>query len=161
MFTTYRGAEIHLDPADERTSTQLWTYVEQEIAWPWFYLQIARRHGRTAYQSTLMLHHAHDLRKIIDGQSNLTWVEQAQLVTPPHMNGQSRWLMEPLDEVCVVRDGPDGDPGYLYKVASGASYSMHPSNHKESLIVINLIFSAGQHLPPDGPSKSPILNQGS
>lgn len=149
MFTTYRGAEIHLDSDEAPSSTQLWSYVEQEIAWPWFYLQIVRRHGRKAYQSMLMLNHAHELRKIIEDQSNLAWVEQVQFVTPPHLNGQSMWLMEPLEEVCVVRDGPEGDPGYLYKVANGASYSMHPSNHKESLTVVNVIFSAGQHLRRD------------
>lgn len=149
MFTTYRSAEIHLDLTEDPSSTQLWTYVEQEIALPWFYLQIVRRHGREAYQSTLMLHHAHDLRKLVEDQSNLAWVEQAQLVTPPHLNGQSRWLMEPLEEVCVVQDGPEGVPGYMYKVTAGASYSMHPSNHKESLIVTNVIFSAGQHLRQD------------
>ena len=32
MFTTYRSAEIHLDTA-EGTTTQLWSYVEQEISW--------------------------------------------------------------------------------------------------------------------------------
>jgi len=124
MFTTYRSAEIHLDTA-KGTTAQLWSYVEQEISWPWFYLQIARRHGRQAYRSMLMLNHAHDLKKIIDDQSNLAWVEEVQLVTPAHVNGHSTWLMEPLKEICIVRDGPAGDPGYLYKVADGVSYSMH------------------------------------
>lgn len=62
MFTTYRSAEIHLDTA-KGTTAQLWSYVEQEISWPWFYLQIARRHGRQAYRSMLMLNHAHDLKR--------------------------------------------------------------------------------------------------
>ncbi|BGE66909.1 TPA: hypothetical protein MXV65_002437 [Pseudomonas aeruginosa] len=146
MFTTYRRAEIQLDPAEESTTTQLWSYVEQEIIWPWFYLQIVRRHGRQTYRSMLMLHHAHDLKKIIDDQSNLAWVEQVQLVTPAHVNGQPRWLMEPLEEVCIVRDGPAGDPGYLYKVANGVSYSMHHRRNLEALIVTDVIFSAELHL---------------
>lgn len=149
MFTTYRGAEIHLDPVAEPTGTQLWSHVEQELAWPWFYLQIVRRHGRKAYRSMLMVHHAHDLRKIVDDQSNLAWVEQVQLVTPPHLNGQPRWLMEPLEEVCVVRDGPDGNPGYLYKVANGVSYSMHCSDNRDSLVETNVVFSAEVHLRHD------------
>ncbi|MCJ0976000.1 hypothetical protein KXR63_15285 [Stutzerimonas chloritidismutans] len=145
MFTTYRSAEIHLDTA-EGTTTQLWSYVEQEISWPWFYLQIVRRHGRQAYRSMLMVNHAHDLKKIIDDQSNLAWAEEVQLVTPAHVNGHSRWLMEPLKEVCVVRDGPSGDPGYLYKVANGVSYSMHHRRNLEALIVTDVIFSAEMHL---------------
>lgn len=146
MFTTYRNSEIHLDLAEEHPATQLWTYVEQEINALWFYLQIVRRHGREAYQSMLMLHHAHDLKKIIDDQSTLAWVEQVQLVTPGYINGQPRWLMEPLDEVCVVRDGPNGDPGYLYKVANGASYSTHHRQNREVLVVTDVIFSAERHL---------------
>ncbi|AYW41105.1 hypothetical protein ACIGKL_16340 [Pseudomonas sp. NPDC077186] len=145
MFTTYRSAEIHLDTAKGAT-TQLWSYVEQEISWPWFYLQIARRHGRQAYRSMLMLHHAHDLKKIIDDQSNLAWAEEVQLVTPAHVNGHSTWLMEPLKEICIVRDGPTGDPGYLYKVANGVSYSMHHRRNLEALIVTDVIFSAEMHL---------------
>ncbi|AYK23495.1 MULTISPECIES: hypothetical protein [Pseudomonadaceae] len=145
MFTTYRSAEIHLDTA-KGTTAQLWSYVEQEISWPWFYLQIARRHGRQAYRSMLMLNHAHDLKKIIDDQSNLAWVEEVQLVTPAHVNGHSTWLMEPLKEICIVRDGPAGDPGYLYKVADGVSYSMHHRKNLEALIVTDVIFSAEMHL---------------
>ncbi|HFT7996320.1 MULTISPECIES: hypothetical protein [Pseudomonadaceae] len=128
------------------TTAQLWSYVEQEISWPWFYLQIARRHGRQAYRSMLMLNHAHDLKKIIDDQSNLAWVEEVQLVTPAHVNGHSTWLMEPLKEICIVRDGPAGDPGYLYKVADGVSYSMHHRKNLEALIVTDVIFSAEMHL---------------
>lgn len=149
MFTTYRNAEIHLGSADEGSTSQLWTYVEQEIIWPWFYLQIVRRHGNQTFRSMLMLHHAHDLRKIIADQSNLAWIEQAQLVTPAHINGHPRWLMEPLKEVCVVRDGPNGEPGYLYKVANDVSYSMHYRGNLEALIVTDVIFSAERHLRSD------------
>lgn len=146
MFTTYRAAEIDLEPEKKTTATQQWSYVEQDLAWPWLYVQIVRRNGRKAYQSMLLLNHAHDLRDIIDAQSNLIWVEQVQLVTPPYLNGQSRWLMEPLEEICVVRDGPDGIPGYLYKVANGVSYSMHCSSNRESLVETNVVFSAALHL---------------
>lgn len=48
--------------------------------------------------------------------------------------------MEPLKEVCVVRDGPSGDPGYLYKVANGVSYSMHHRRNLDALIVTDVIF---------------------
>lgn len=144
MFITYRSAELHL-PGHAGTQ-QHWRHVEQEIAWPWFYLQIVRRIRRTAYQSTLMLNTAQDLRDIVDSQSNLAWVEQVQLVTPPHLNGQSRWLMEPLEEICVVKDRRDGVPGHLYKVANGVSYSMHCSNDRESLIETEVVFSAAMLL---------------
>jgi hypothetical protein len=146
MFTTYRVAEMNLEPGEKPTATQLWQYVEQELAWPWLYLQIVRRNSRRANQSMLMLNHAHELRDIIDTQSNAFWVEQVQLVSPPYLNGQSRWLMEPLEEICVVRDGPDGVPGYLYKVANGVSYSMHCSSNRESLVETNVVFSAALHL---------------
>ncbi|HCK4755010.1 TPA: hypothetical protein N0I71_006126, partial [Pseudomonas aeruginosa] len=126
MFITYRHLEMRLDPRLEHSPAQLWTAVEQDIQWPWFYLQVARRDRREVIASTLLLQHAHDLASIIESQSKHAWVEQVQIVTPAHLNGHSRWLMEPLKEVCVVKDKA-GVTGLLFKVENDVRYSLHPT----------------------------------
>jgi hypothetical protein len=50
---------------------------------PWFYLQVVHRSGRENFASMLMMYHAHELKQLVDAQSNRMWVEQVQLVTPP------------------------------------------------------------------------------
>jgi hypothetical protein len=115
MFTTYPRAEITFETPDATNSHEgqrVWSFVEQELLLPWFYLQVVRRVGRENYASMLMMYHVHELKQFIDAQSNRVWVEQVQLVTPPHMNGQSIWLMEPLNRY--------GSPGRiaLYRLSS-------------------------------------------
>ncbi|QXH43840.1 hypothetical protein KSS89_24470 [Pseudomonas sessilinigenes] len=72
----------------------------------------------------LMMYHVHELKQFIDAQSNRMWVEQVQLVTPPHMNGQSIWLMEPLTMAGIVMDPRDGSHFFVYEVAGGVTYSL-------------------------------------
>ncbi|MCY1555595.1 hypothetical protein D9M68_922710 [compost metagenome] len=57
--------------------------------------------------------------------------------------------MAPLKEVRIVRDGPNGNSGYLYKVANVVSYSMHYRRNLEALIVTDVVFSAELHLRPE------------
>ncbi|HFH4313826.1 TPA: hypothetical protein ACGJ4H_004888, partial [Pseudomonas aeruginosa] len=64
-----------------------------------------------------------------------------QIVTPAHLNGHSRWLMEPLKEVCVVEDGA-GETGLLFKVENDVRYSLHPARDLDDLLVIKVLFSA-------------------
>jgi hypothetical protein len=145
MFITYRHLEMHLDPQFDCYPAQLWAAVEQDLQWPWFYVQIARRDKREVTASTLLLQYAHDLAWIIDNQSKHAWVEQVQIVTPAHLNGHSKWLMEPLLEVCVVQDKA-GVAGLLFKVENDVRYSLHPTRDLEKLLVINVLFSAESDL---------------
>lgn len=127
MFTTYPRAEITFETPDATNSHEgqrVWSFVEQELLLPWFYLQVVRRAGRENYASMLMMYHVHELKQFIDAQSNRVWVEQVQLVTPPHMNGQSIWLMEPLTMAGIVMDPRDGSHFFVYQVAGGATYSL-------------------------------------
>ncbi|RPM29675.1 hypothetical protein [Pseudomonas aeruginosa] len=145
MFITYRHVELCLDPHFEYTPAQLWTAVEQDLQWPWFYVQVARRERRDVVTSTLLLQHSHDLETIIRSQSKHAWVEQVQIVTPGHLNQQARWLMEPLQEVCLMQDS-SGELGLLFKVENGVRYSLHPWRDVESLLLVKVLFSAAADL---------------
>ncbi|WP_330565726.1 hypothetical protein [Pseudomonas yamanorum] len=127
MFTTYPRAEIAYDPPNGSSSSsgqRIWSFVEQELLLPWFYLQVVHRSGKECYASMLMMYHVHELKHFIDAQSNYVWTEQVQLVTPPYMNGKLIWLMEPLVQASVVEDPRDGAHFVVYKVASGSMYSL-------------------------------------
>lgn len=145
MFITYRHTEVRLDLQFEYSPAQLWTAVEQDFQWPWFYVQIARQDKREVIVSTLLLQQFHDLESVIESQSKRAWVEQVQIVTPAHLNGQARWLMEPLEEVRLVQDNT-GNKGLLFKVENDVRYSLHPQRNLEDLALIKVLFSAQSDL---------------
>jgi hypothetical protein len=148
MFTTYPQAEIVFDSPhalDSHEGQRVWSFVEQELLLPWFYLQVVRRSGRENYASMLMMYHAHELKQFIDAQSKRVWVEQVQLVTPPHMNGQSTWLMEPLTMAGIVMDPRDGSHFLVYQVAGGATYSLR-DNTDTNLEPFRVLFSGERDL---------------
>ncbi|MDP5764872.1 hypothetical protein [Pseudomonas aeruginosa] len=143
MFTTYRSDDVHLQPGASRA--YLWPYVEQEFIWPWFYLQIVRCEGSEAFRGIMMINHAEDLKAIIDEQSPLAWLEQVQVVTPPHINGQSRWLMEPLEAIHII-DDQSGSEDVLYVLSNGSSYSIHLKQPPQDYVVVQTLFSAKRDL---------------
>lgn len=148
MFTTHRETEIVLElpgEAPPATGEQVWRYVEQELMLPWIYLQIVRQIGREENASMLMLYHAQELRQLIDNQSARLWVKQVQFVTPPYMNGQSQWVMEPLKRVSLVEDPVDKARFPVFEVASGAIYSLK-GDMRLDLTPVEILFSAEDDL---------------
>ncbi|MHA6575417.1 hypothetical protein [Pseudomonas yamanorum] len=148
MFTTYPRAEISFDPPNEPSSPtgqRIWSFVEQELLLPWFYLQVVHRSGEECHASMLMMYHVHELKQFIDAQSNCVWVEQVQLVTPPYMNGKLVWLMEPLVQAGVVEDPRDGAHFVVYKVANGGRYSLR-DDADVNLPLLKILFSSERDL---------------
>ena len=146
MFTTYQQAAISCGTPPRNRGTWHWSYVEQEIMWPWFYLQVVREHPGESFRSMLMISTVSELKELLDSQNEHMWLEQAQLVTPDHFNGRGRWIMEPLLEVSLERDERDGSLGHIFKVEGDLSYSTHPNSGRADLMSSQLIFSAAKHL---------------
>lgn len=146
MFKTDRNAELLPELSKGSSGVQFWSFVEQEVNWPWFYLQIVEDEGREAFRSMLMVPTPSLLEQILAAQTRHVWLEQAQLVTPHHVNKRGRWMMEPLQEVYSVQ-GPQGnDLGYRYMVEGGQMYSTSESEPADSRHTTNLVFSAALHL---------------
>lgn len=127
MFTTYLRAEITFDSVDERlfpAEQRVWSYVEQELLLPWFYLQVVQRSGRENYASMFMMHHLYEVKQFLDAQTDRVWVEQLLFVTPPYMNGKPTWQMEPLEMAGIVEDPKDGSHFVVCRVASGSTYTL-------------------------------------
>jgi len=147
MFTTYHSSEIVIEDLPESPKTQIWRCVEQELIHSWFYLQIGRW-GRTESSiSMMMIHHAHELREMVDRQSNLIWIEQVQFVSPPHLNGLSRWMMEPLMKIDVLAlSGAENAYGLRVDVTGGHSYFLNGADDLRAARVVNVLFDAAVHL---------------
>lgn len=147
MFTTYRSSEIVIEDYPDSATTQIWRCVEQEIIHSWFYLKIGRWGRTESSVSMMMIHHAHELRQLVDRQSNLIWLEQVEFVSPPHVNGLSRWMMQPLLKILVLAQlGAESAYGLRVDVAGGHSYFLNGGEALQSANVINVLFDADKHL---------------
>lgn len=145
MFITYRHAEACLDPRLEFTPGQLWAAVELDIQWPWFLVQIARRDMEDVIVNTLFLQYSHDLEHLVSQQTPEAWIEQVQIVTPAHLNGNAGWAMEPLREVCLMQDR-SGERGLVFRAENDTRYSLHSQRNLDDLILVKVLFSAESDL---------------
>ncbi|MNJ41164.1 hypothetical protein [Pseudomonas sp. AK106] len=121
MFRTYRHTAIPLNTRLE-PGLQLWPYVEQILHLPWFYVTVVRSQGDSISKEMLMISDVPTLESLhLSLSSGL--VEEILLVSPATMNGQSRWLMEPLLEINYVESSEFRRRHYIYVVADGKSYT--------------------------------------
>lgn len=146
MFMTYRHAELLPGGIFGDPQVQHWQFVEQEIHYPWFYVELVRDYGDEKIGSMLMIPTVPVLQRVLEELDDRSWLAQAFLVSPGHLRGEKHWLMEPLTEVSVAEDEEDNQPGYVYRVGGGASYSTHPASGRGNLRTTEVIFSAGRHL---------------
>ncbi len=146
MFMTYRHAELPLGKLFGDTRVQHWQFVEQDVYWPWFYIEFIRGEGDDRMSSMLMIPSVPALQRLLDEQDDCSWLAQALLVTPAHLNGSQRWMMEPVEEVSVAVDDKYNQLGYVYKVEGGRSYTTHAFEKEAELRTSHVIFSASEHL---------------
>ncbi|CAM3098960.1 Uncharacterised protein [Ectopseudomonas mendocina] len=120
MFRTSQLAEIPISPlyGDE---ARLWTFVEQRLHTPWFYVMVAECHPEQALHTMFLVQEVCTLEALLASQNDLFKVTEVQLVSPSHMNKNDRWLMEPLIE--LVQISYQGAQGYEYCVEGGKWYS--------------------------------------
>ena len=146
MFKTNRKAELLPGLSQGPNGVQFWSYIEQEVIWPWFYLQVVEDDGKEVFRSMLMVPTIPLLEQAMAAQTEQTWFEQAQLVTPDHMNKNGRWMMEPLLEVSSIRDNQGNELGYQYRVEGDRMYSTSPSQPIDCRMRTQVVFSAALHL---------------
>lgn len=148
MFTTYPDAEITFDgpnQRDEQHVQRVWSFVEQELILPWFYIQVVRRQKDGDHASMIMLYHPRELSHWINNQSSRMRVEHVQMVTPPYMNGKTTWVMEPIKMIALVEDPGDKSQFLIYQVANGSKYSMK-EKFDAHLKPIEILFEAERDL---------------
>jgi hypothetical protein len=146
VFKTNRNAELLPGLSTGPDGVQFWSFVELEMIWPWFYLQIVQDDGEEAFRNMLMVPSVPLLEQVIAAQSDHVWLERALLVTPEHMNKVDRWMMEPLLEVSSIRDARGNELGHQYRVEGDRTYSTSASQRPDSRMITHVIFSAALHL---------------
>lgn len=148
MFTTYRSSEIQLPDLSnpQYGDTQIWPYVEQELMYPWFYLNVLRIGSAESDTCMLLIPHARDVASLVRRETSRMRVEQVQIVTPAHVNGTDRWLMEPVNKISVLESPSLGGPCEAYEVHGGNCYSPSGFGVLENATLIEVIFDAATDL---------------
>lgn len=146
MFKTNRNAELLPGLSNGPDGVQFWSFVEQEVAWPWIYLQVVEDDGKDAFKSMLMVPTLALLEQIVGKRSDHAWIEQAQLVTPSYINKTGRWMMEPLLKVNALSNEQGQELGYECVVEGGRAYSMSAEQLPSGQLNTHTIFSAALHL---------------
>ncbi len=119
MFRTHRSMLI--SSPEHSTENAIWGCVEHCIQLPWLYITIRKRNGNETMALQIM--DPELFVELLEQDSDFSWVETVQLVSPPHMNGSSLWVMEELIQFSHVYH-PEIGGSELYEVSSGRSYSM-------------------------------------
>ena len=150
MFKTYDHAELL--PADifGRARTHHWQFVELEMHHPWFYLELVRDYGDDIVGTMLMVPTIPILQQMLLEMDERSWFAQAHIVLPGYMRAEKKWAMEPLIEVSVVESGDGAMEGYVFRVESGALYSLRHSDELDHFKVTDVIFSAERDLRAGG-----------
>ncbi|GLH45893.1 hypothetical protein RS3R6_30720 [Pseudomonas atacamensis] len=146
MFKTYRHAELSPAGIFGEPGSHHWKFIELELHHPWFYVELVRDYGDDIVGSMLMIPTVPILKQILSELDDRSWFAQAHLMFPGHMRGGNDWVMEPLQEVSIAEDFSGTEEGYIYKVVSGACYSIHHSPQQENLKVKEIIFLAERDL---------------
>lgn len=114
MFETNDRARVPSLFATEKGAHR-WAYVAQSTNDEWFYVthELSGREGRL---HQFMVPNAAYLLGFASSDSAESYIKEIQLVSPPWMNEQGRWLMEPLAAIRVV------GKRFSYELVDGRTY---------------------------------------
>ncbi|WP_224790566.1 hypothetical protein [Pseudomonas fluorescens] len=146
MFKTYSHAELGPAAVFGDASTHHWQFVEMEVHHPWFYFELVRDYGDDIVGSMLMIPTVPILQQMLLELDERSWFAQAHLISPSYLTGKPNWIMEPLLEVSLVHDDSGTIDGCIYRVESGACYSIQNMVTGSNPRNTQLIFSAERDL---------------
>ncbi|HGM8359615.1 hypothetical protein N0752_23340 [Pseudomonas aeruginosa] len=146
MFVTNPSFELLRGILRGSLGDQQWVTVEQDIMWPWFYLQVVSDDVDDTVRNMRLVSSVQEFEDFLQSLSKSLWIEQVQVVTPHALNGAGRWLMEPLLEVSTLVDEKGVEVGHRFEVEGGRFYSTVSAARAEHCSKSTLIFSAAAHL---------------
>jgi hypothetical protein len=146
VFKTHSAAELFPEHVFEGARVQHWQYVELEMHFPWFYMELVRDYGDDIVGSMLMVPTVPILQRMLLELDDHSWFAQAYLMSPGYLRGEKSWVMEPLVEVSLAEGDANNLAGYIYKVEGGACYSIQHESTCGGLKTAEIIFSAERHL---------------
>lgn len=138
MFRTYRHAELQLNNIFG-SDFQMWHFIELGVHRPWFYAGTRDGQGEDALVTMKMIPNVAVLECLLEEHS-IDEIESLQILSPGHVNGTPRWIMEPLVSIAVLGDEAGRSSGYRYSVEGGKSYDVldlgaQSSNHQVKKVV--------------------------
>lgn len=138
MFSTYSATENHFKSAILGDGQQVWSYIRLYLSNPWFIVVYEDMEDGTLYRETVLLD---TFFQILDINEIKTIIE-VYIVSPSHMNGQGRWMMNPLIEILEgIEPEADGQKAQVYVVENGERYmASYMSTLEENLLQIEIIF---------------------
>ncbi|MQT76172.1 hypothetical protein [Pseudomonas helleri] len=146
MFKTYSHAEVGPAAIFGEAGAHRWQFVELEVVYPWFYVELVRDYGDDIVGSMLMIPTVPALQQMLLELDERSWFSQAHLMSPGYLRGGGNWMMEPLVEVDVAENDSGTIKGYVYRVEGGACYSIEHPAGCSNLKVTDIIFSAARDL---------------
>ncbi|MFP3679486.1 hypothetical protein SB725_20510 [Pseudomonas sp. SIMBA_041] len=146
MFKTYSHAELLPMSVFADAGVQHWQFVEHEMRYPWFYMELVRDHGDDIVGSMLMIPTVPILQQMLLELDDRSWFAQAYLISPGYLRGEKSWVMEPLIEVSIAEDDAYNLEDYIFRVEGGACYSIQHEKRCGNLKITKTIFSAERHL---------------
>ncbi len=118
----------------------LWSYVRTHLQIPWLHVTcLVTDDGGDAFTQTFMLSDVIQLLEI-SRREDIT-LESVDLVSPKHVNGTSRWRMEPLRQIWRRAIGENGGwRGYVFVLESGTRYCYAGASPEDGVSAAELIF---------------------
>lgn len=120
MFYTDDAAEVAYP--FQVQGEHIWEYVTRGIHAPWFHVVLEHKPEEgPALRHMMFLSHFTHLQEL-GGNADLRIIE-VDIVSPGHVNGSSRWRMEPLSEIWIASE-PDGSQrAAIFVLENGIRYT--------------------------------------
>lgn len=119
MFCTHRSTLISNPELSHESA--IWSCVEHCIQLPWFYIDVRRKDNDQP--TVLQIMDPQIFLELLEQDTEDSYVEFVQLVSPSQINGTDRWMMEELISLWHLYH-PELGGSELYEVAGGKYYSM-------------------------------------
>ena len=135
MFETHETARVNLPSEFAGNGEFAWEYVYSRLHMHWFHVVAKSTHDTEGYQElrNLFLVHIEDLVTV---SASSAWaIQEVQLVSPAHMNGKNRWMMEPLAQILKGRESKleNEQYGHVFVLENGERYVWAFGNREQDL----------------------------
>src|SRR3546814_14965855 len=120
MFYSYDYAETPVGAWLEK-GTRSWRFIEWSVDIPWFWVTLVLSYEEASWTDTFMFYLPQDIADLTEQHANNIKEIDVQLVSPPSMNGTTKWSMEPIAEIVSGLPIKPSRPVTVFKCTNGKS----------------------------------------
>lgn len=126
MFFTDRFA-LATTPDGDDADSAIWDYIELRSSSPWFLVTVDYESRGLRRTDSAQMASWRQVRDLVWKQWTNLGISEVQLVSPPSVNGSTRWQMEPLSTIEIAVHATTGGWHCIYTTLSGAAYVPIPA----------------------------------